>query len=171
MANVIDVANFLISSYEQRTGSKFEDSELKLQKLIYLAQRESLALTGDVLFNDRIEGWKHGPVIPKLRFYLEEQYDPCETDKLNETEKYIVNNVISQYARYSGWYLRELSHEEISWQRSRVNLSENAPGDKEITPKDIIEDAKKIRIYDHEYDMYIDEFEDVNEEEVTFGFS
>ena len=50
MADVKDVANYLIYSYELKTGTKFENNELKLQKLIYFAQRESLALTGEVLF-------------------------------------------------------------------------------------------------------------------------
>ncbi|MFY2152553.1 Panacea domain-containing protein [Mammaliicoccus sciuri] len=117
MADVKDVANYLIYSYEHKTGTKFENSELKLQKLIYFAQRESLALTGEVLFNDRIEGWKFGPVIPKLRYYLDEMYEPRDTDKLNDTEKYVINNVISQYGRYSGWYLRELSHHEKCWKK------------------------------------------------------
>ncbi|WP_345772996.1 type II toxin-antitoxin system antitoxin SocA domain-containing protein [Mammaliicoccus sp. I-M35] len=144
---------------------------MKLQKLIYFAQRESLALTGEVLFNDRIEGWKFGPVIPKLRYYLDEMYEPSDTDKLNDTEKYVINNVISQYGMYSGWYLRELSHHEKCWKKSRINLNNNEVGNREITPEDIIEDAKSVRLYDHVYDMYIDEFEDLNEEEVHLGFS
>ncbi|EZR37161.1 hypothetical protein W392_00848 [Staphylococcus aureus VET0053R] len=31
--------------------------------------------------------------------------------------------------------------------------------------EDIKEDANKIRLYDYSYDMYIDEFEDLDEEE------
>ncbi|MCP1287319.1 hypothetical protein NK211_07890 [Mammaliicoccus sciuri] len=50
-------------------------------------------------------------------------------------------------------------------------MNNNEIGNREITPEDIIEDAKSIRLYDHVYDMYIDEFEDLNEEEVHLGFS
>ena len=54
----------------------------------------------------------------------------------------------------------------------KVELTNNNEiGNREITPEDIIEDAKSIRLYDHVYDMYIDEFEDLNEEEVHLGFS
>lgn len=56
-------------------------------------------------------------------------------------------------------------------EKSRINLNNNEIGNREITPEDIIEDAKNIRLYDHVYDMYIDEFEDLNEEEVHLGFS
>lgn len=55
--------------------------------------------------------------------------------------------------------------------KSRINLNNNEIGNREITPEDIIEDAKSIRLYNHVYDMYIDEFEDLNEEEVHIGFS
>ncbi|MFY2152552.1 hypothetical protein ACOSZA_06315 [Mammaliicoccus sciuri] len=50
-------------------------------------------------------------------------------------------------------------------------MNNNEMGNREITPEDIIEDAKCVRLYDHVYDMYIDEFEDLNEEEVHLGFS
>lgn len=55
--------------------------------------------------------------------------------------------------------------------KSRINLNNNEIGNREITLKDIIEDAKSIRLNDHVYDMYIDEFEDLNEEEVHLEFS
>ena len=44
------------------------DSELKLQKLVYLCQRV-IRINREKLFEENIEGWKHGPVIPELRFY------------------------------------------------------------------------------------------------------
>jgi len=56
-------------------------------------------------------------------------------------------------------------------EKRRINLNNNEIGNREITPEDIIEDAKSIRLYDHVYDMYIDEFEDLNEEEVHLEFS
>ncbi|MFV5768654.1 hypothetical protein [Mammaliicoccus sciuri] len=50
-------------------------------------------------------------------------------------------------------------------------MNNNEIGNREITLEDIIEDAKSIRLNDHVYDMYIDEFEDLNEEEVHLEFS
>ncbi|MCJ0908038.1 type II toxin-antitoxin system antitoxin SocA domain-containing protein [Mammaliicoccus sciuri] len=47
-------------------------------------------------------------------------YEPSVTDKLNDTEKYVINNVISQYGMYSGWYLRELSHHEKCWKKEEL---------------------------------------------------
>lgn len=168
--SVKDVANYLINSYEEYTDTEFGKSELKLQKLIYFCQREAFAVTGEKLFNETIEGWKHGPVVPALRFFLEHETKNNKTMDLDETAKYIIDNVIAQYAHFSAWYLRNLSHEEFSWKMSREKLGVNDSGNKALNDEYIIEDSKKIRLYDNLYDMYIDEFENVDEENMAFGF-
>jgi uncharacterized phage-associated protein len=38
-------------------------SPMKLQKLLYYSQGWTLALTGELLFNEQIEAWKWGPVV------------------------------------------------------------------------------------------------------------
>ncbi|WP_311486438.1 type II toxin-antitoxin system antitoxin SocA domain-containing protein [uncultured Anaerococcus sp.] len=166
MENIYDVARYTILAYEKQTGTRYDNSELKLQKLMYLIQRESFAFTGKPMFNENFEGWKHGPVIPSLRHFFEEDYRPITNEdeiKLTENDKYIINNVISQYGMYEPWYLANLTHNEISWQKSRKGLKEGQDGNTLLKIEDIKEDAKKIRLYDHIFDMYIDEFEDYDE--------
>ena len=41
-------------------------SNLKLLKLLYYAQGTFLALYGRPLFNESIEAWLHGPVVPDV---------------------------------------------------------------------------------------------------------
>lgn len=163
MSNVKLLAGYLVYEYEKYTSSHFEGSELKLQKLLYLAQRESLALTGEILFNERIEGWKHGPVIPELRYFFENDYSPISRDEivtLSDHEKYIIDNVIDQFAKYETWTLRDLTHEEYCWKKSREGLNDQESGNTRITIDDIKVDAQKVRQYDHQWGMYLDEFED-----------
>lgn len=167
MAKVLDVAKFIIYEYEAQTGTQFEPSELKLQKLMYLAQRESLCLRGEVLFDADIEGWKLGPVIPELRFYFEKNFNSLkklEDSNLSPDEMYVVNNVLAQYGMYEAWYLANLTHEEISWKNSRKGLKNSDNGCNVLKICDIEEDAKKIRQYDYVFDMYVDEFDDLSEE-------
>ena len=64
---------------------------------------------------------------------------------------------------YEPWYLAELTHKESSWTKSRQGLEEGEYGDKIIEIDDIKEDAKKVRLYDYVFDMYVDEFEDCDE--------
>ena len=57
----IDVANELIRVAHENGKSI---SNMKLQKLLYLAQGIHLALeNGAPLFEDTIEAWKYGPVV------------------------------------------------------------------------------------------------------------
>jgi uncharacterized phage-associated protein len=168
MSEVKKLAQYLVYAYEKYTSSHFENSELKLQKLMYLVQRESLALNGEVLFEEDIQGWVHGPVIPELRFFFENEYSAISLEELNElpeSKKYIIDNVIDQYAKYETWSLRDLTHEEYSWRKSREGLNDTERGNNIIPVDNIKIDAQKVRQYDHLWGMYIDEFEDAEGDE------
>lgn len=167
MSNIRDIAGYIIYSYENRTQSQFSNSELKLQKLMYFAQRESLALTGETLFDEPFEGWQHGPVLTSLRYFFEDDYEPFEENevkKLSTREQYILDNIVIQYGKYEAWALAELTHKETSWKNSRIGLSSSSPGQKALNIEDIKKDAEKVRLFDHQFDMYLDEMEDFNEE-------
>lgn len=168
MTDLKVLAKYLVYAYENYTNSQFENSEMKLHKLLYLAQRESLALFGEKLFDEDFEGWVHGPVIPELRFFFETGYSALTRDELNsvsEREKYIISNVLDQYAQFETWALRNLTHEENSWKKSRKGLTPNEHGNKIIKIEDIKSDAENVRLYDHVWGMYLDEFDDCNEGE------
>ncbi|MCD9070676.1 Panacea domain-containing protein [Staphylococcus chromogenes] len=158
------VAQKLISKYQEVTGNSIVGDEMKVHKLMYYIQKTSIALVGKPIIDEQFEGWVHGPVLPSLRglfdYFVE---DNSFNDKINTTEEYIIENAIYEYGKYATWALRDKSHEEISWKNSREGLSESERGYKKISLEDIKKDAKNLRLYDFEYDMYIDEFEDLNE--------
>lgn len=162
MEKAINVANYISKEYENVTGKKID--ELKLQKLLYFAQRESIALLGDCLFSDEMEGWIHGPVIKEVRGCFEDGDLNCLVESVSDSSKYLLKNVILEYGHYDSWYLRDLSHKEKSWKNSRQGLAPREPGDTPLKIEDIMEDAKKVRPYDHVWDMYYDEFEDIEYE-------
>lgn len=168
MTNIIEIAKYLIKSYEINNNAEFEKSELKLQKLMYFAQREAIAITGEPLFENQFEGWQYGPVLTELRHFFEEDQMKIKID-LDETSKYIIDNTVTRYGKYEPWYIANLSHKETSWKNSRKGLSDDEKGNKLIKIEDIKKDAENVRLYDHLYDMYIDEFEDVDEENMEFG--
>ncbi|MDO4680889.1 MAG: DUF4065 domain-containing protein [Aerococcus sp.] len=159
------VAQYLIYEYENITENSFLDSELMLQKLMYYAQKTSLALTGRTLFDEKFEAWVHGPVLKSLRFYFD-SYIPYnkDEDQLTDTDKYIINYVIYAYGQYAPWKLRDMSHQEIAWKKARKGLSGSMYGSREIEVDDIKEDAKEMRLYDYQYDMYVDEFDDLGDD-------
>lgn len=65
MERIIDVAQYIYDEYKRQSGEVID--EMKLHKLLYFAQRESLAITNTPMFNEKFEGWKYGPVSEKVR--------------------------------------------------------------------------------------------------------
>ena len=64
MADVFDVAEFFIQVANQSEDDQM--TNLKLNKLLYYAQGAYLARTGKPLFENRIEAWDLGPVVPEV---------------------------------------------------------------------------------------------------------
>ena len=112
MPKLSKLARYLVYSYENHTAARFGDNELKLQTMLYFAQRECLALVGERLFEESFEGWEEGPVLPELHFFFEEGYDPfepLEMKKLTEREQYVLDRIVFAYGQYEGWYLADLA--------------------------------------------------------------
>lgn len=162
MERAISVARYICDEYRKISGEPID--EMKLHKLLYFSQRESIALTGEPLFEDVFEGWRFGPVCVAVRNNF------CQGEILNdipqsitEPSAYIVKNIILQYGELASWKLSQISHAEISWSNSRKGLAPHENGNVPLKLDDIRKDAEKVRPYDSMWDMYIDEFEDYEE--------
>ena len=169
MPKLSQLARYLVYSYENHTAARFGDNELKLQTMLYFAQRECLAVAGEPLFGESFEGWEEGPVLPELHFFFEEGYDPfepLEMKKLTEREQYVLDRIVFAYGQYEGWYLADLARCEISWRNSRSGPAAESTQPKCLELADIHEDAKKVRIYDTLFDVYLDELEEFEGEVV-----
>ena len=158
MDKIINVAQYVFTEYKRITGEVID--EMKLHKLLYFAQRESLAITNTPLFEGEFEGWKYGPICREIRGSITPDGILDYDADVSLECKYIINNIIQEYGSLASWKLSELSHKELSWRNARIGLSAGANGSKKLSLDDIREDAKKVRPYDHIWDMYYDEFED-----------
>ena len=93
MERIIDVAQYIYDEYKRQSGEVID--EMKLHKLLYFAQRESLAITNEPLFEEEFEGWKYGPVSREVRthFTVDGMYYK-DKRTLSAGSAYIVKNVI-----------------------------------------------------------------------------
>ncbi len=107
---------------------------MQLIKLVYIAHGWTLALMNRPLFDERVQAWQHGPVIPSLYHEfkhfgsnpVDEMAMNLDFDgqlyypKINATEtvaKKVLNKVWDVYKGYSGTQLRALCHQTGSpWQ-------------------------------------------------------
>ncbi|MFH1034436.1 MAG: type II toxin-antitoxin system antitoxin SocA domain-containing protein [Pseudomonadota bacterium] len=115
-----DVARYFLTQANPEFGDGI--SNLKLQKLVYYAQGFHLALFESPLFNESIEAWEHGPVVPMLYHAYKEHGagaipvpDDINFDIYDQQTQELLNEVYSVYGQYAAWKLRNMTHEEAPW--------------------------------------------------------
>lgn len=95
MDRIVDVAQFIYVEYKKISGKGID--EMKLHKLLYLAQRESMAITTEPMFCEEFEGWKYGPVCREVRnCYTEDGMFSDEIKEISFENAYIIRNIILQ---------------------------------------------------------------------------
>jgi uncharacterized phage-associated protein len=123
MPRARDVAGYLLSLQDEDAGDTI--SNLKLQKLLYYAQGFYLAERGRPLFEEVIEAWPHGPVVPDVYHAFKEHgrealpanvgYDEESIDK-NVAD--FLNEIYRVYGQFSAWKLSKMTHEEPPWKET-----------------------------------------------------
>ena len=115
-----------VAEYLLFLDSKDDDTEgisnLKLQKLLYYAQGYFVALYNKNLFNEEIEAWMHGPVVPEIyreyKSHGKKSIPPPENVDINAfttEEQEIIDDVYMVYGQFSAWALRNMTHREEPW--------------------------------------------------------
>jgi len=159
MERVYDVAQYIFDEYKRISGHSID--EMKLQKLLYFSQREALAILGEPMFKAEFEGWRYGPVCRAVRAVYTSNGLNIECHNVAFDNAYIIRNVVAEYGVIESLELSNISHEEISWKNSRYGMSDDDNGSIPLKLSDIKKDAEKVKPYDHLWDMYYDEFDDV----------
>ncbi|MGZ5135866.1 MAG: Panacea domain-containing protein, partial [Flavitalea sp.] len=111
-----------------RTDSEKGDiiSNLKLQKLLYYMQGYHLAFFGDKLFEDNLEAWTYGPVVPDVYHRFKENrslgidLDPDRYKEipLKPEEEDMFSQVMTEYGKFSAIKLMEMTHKEAPWKEA-----------------------------------------------------
>ena len=144
MNDIMIVAAYICNRYEAERGERID--EMRLHKLMYFAQRESLIVKDEALFEGEFQGWRFGPVLPQLRnAYQKDEFDKTVTGDALGEDRQIVDAVINEYADKDSWSLSRLTHGEISWKRSRKGVAPSESSSNRIPLEDIRADADRIR--------------------------
>ena len=123
---------------------------LALQKLLYYVQGFYSTFIGEYIFEEDCEAWTHGPVYSQIYHkYKDYRYHPIDRYKTNidifknllsEDEKEIIKNVVSNFGRYSGKILEEMTHYEKPWRDARAGLNSTEKSNRVI-------DKESIKLY------------------------
>lgn len=141
------VAEWFLCNIDRAAGDVL--THLKLQKLVYYSQAWALALYDRPLFEEEIEAWSHGPVVPSLfQEYKIFGWDSLPTveecaDFDDETEELLVE-ILDIYGQHSAKHLEILTHRERPWQLARGNLSPEERSNAIITKQSMAEFYKTL---------------------------
>lgn len=144
MKDLMTVASYIANRYQAEQGERID--EMKLHKLLYFAQRESLIRTNEPLFAETFRGWRFGPVLAEIRGpYKEDSFDKTVSDAALGDAKEILDSVFADYAGKDSWSLSRLTHGEICWKKSRKGIAPSVSSDNPIPLDDIRLDADRMR--------------------------
>ena len=160
MRDVYDFAKFFIKNGADSMPNTY-DGNMKLQKLLVLADMVHLSQNHTPLFEEDVLASENGLVVEKVRLRYRNDYSGFKSDSekfdpdFNEEEYETLNAVIGVYGHLSAKELSDLSHSFKSWRQGYQNgMSENGYHDKKKSvvdfvafPEDIEAVGKAVRAY------------------------
>ncbi|WP_341717421.1 DUF4065 domain-containing protein [Micromonospora sp. FIMYZ51] len=110
---------------------------MKLEKLVYYCQGWHLAREGRPLFQEAIEAWRQGPVVPLLyrhhrRQRVVSEWPHGEASRLTPPQVATVRYVTSSYGQFSAAELSVMTHNELPWRAARGALPEAASSTEQL---------------------------------------
>lgn len=133
----LQIANYLIDYSIKNPNKLAYLIPLKLQKSLYYAQGWYLANTGEALFEDEIEAWPMGPVIPEIYRHFHHNKARGIKRPTDNTDSQLVqcNNEIVQfieklvdiYGKVPAFKLVETTHFEDPWLKNYGNVDKLIP--------------------------------------------
>jgi uncharacterized phage-associated protein len=144
MEKLKEIASYICIRYQHEFGQPID--EMKLHKLLYFVQRESLIQLGTPLFAEKFQAWKYGPVLIQIRqWYRDSVLDTPLADETVEKYKSVFDKIFEHYAPKDSWSLSCLTHSEYSWKKARTSVLEWENSSNEIELEDIRQDAERIK--------------------------
>ena len=148
---VRDVSHYIIVYSNKKD---YGVSNLKLQKLLYFVQAFFLINDCPPCFDEKIEGWDFGPVVPEIYreykryggmdiptidYYVKfDKKNIWNTERIyyediiSDDDKEMIQAVVDKFAHCSATFLVNLTHNQDPWINAYVNGQRN-----EITKEDI----------------------------------
>ncbi len=133
--SAIEIANKIIEHLYSYYGEELA-TNMMVQKLLYYQQAHHLAKIGTPLFNDTIEAWQYGPVVPsvyqKFKSYGSRKIRcPQKEVLLTWDAEKLFAKVMEKYCEYSTIGLMHKTHSEKPWKEAVKNgyntpISENS---------------------------------------------
>ncbi|WP_261789722.1 Panacea domain-containing protein [Treponema pectinovorum] len=137
--SALDIAKYVINHEHLQDR---EISNLRLQKLLYFIQAKVLIKTGNPCFDDEMQAWEFGPVVPVVyhEYKIFGGMDITDEFLIPHITREISSCIIEMLddcANYPTFQLVNITHAQSPWKNAR------AKGDKSIITIESIKDYFK----------------------------
>lgn len=120
-----EIVEYILWSAREFLKVDYDVSNMKLNKLLYYIQMISIGRYNIKMFDEQIEAWQHGPVIPSVYHRYKDNYSNAitppsinPTNKLSNIQVSVIDEVIKRYGAMSAYQLRNMTHSEMPWQNA-----------------------------------------------------
>lgn len=113
----VDIATYINNVYGV-------NGMLQLQKLVYYAEAWA-QVWGGSLFDEKIEAWRMGPVVPEVRNVGCSIMSNRPVPVLPENVRHLLDSVVPFYKPFHGGQLRDRTHQEVPWSEVYVSGMNN----------------------------------------------
>lgn len=115
--SALDLSQYIII---QCSKSGRPVTNLKLNKILYFIQKEFLSNKRRAIFNNKIEAWQDGPVVPDVyKKYKCYKSNPInifvKSPKIMVEDKMIIDGIIERFKGWSDYKLSIYSQAETAW--------------------------------------------------------
>ena len=116
--SAMDIANLFVSLSNSLPDGSIDN--LKLNKLCFYAQGWALAILGEPLFDEDIQAWEYGPVVPSVyhtykvcgKNQIGQAQDTFDEKNLTSDELQLLTDVYSTYGKYTSYQLVTMTHQQ-----------------------------------------------------------
>lgn len=143
MESVLSVASYIYHRYERAFHEHI--SEMKLHKLLYFVQRESLIQLGEPMFADDFQAWRYGPVMPNVRYVDFDEVDELSKETVLHYQS-VFDYVFEHYAPLHPYVLSDITHTQLSWLNARKGLDWCSASQNPMSLDDIRLDADRAKL-------------------------
>lgn len=103
-------------------------TNLKLQKILYLAQAYYLAKLDKPLFGDKIQAWTYGPVVSDVYHHYKSEGSKAiilvdDNSNLSSEDKVVLEKIWDSFGGYSASKLVDITHAHAPWRNAYSSSS------------------------------------------------
>ncbi len=118
--SALDIARYVI---DYSWDNKNTVSNLRVQKILYFVQAEFLVSKNSACFNDEIQAWSLGPVVPSVyheyKIFGNSPIPSRGTNgqyySIDESDKKIIEDIVNQCNEHTTATLVNITHNQTPW--------------------------------------------------------